>query len=542
MVRREDGFTLIEVTIAAAVLLVGVLGTLAMLNQAAHSTITSKAREQGVSLQREIVEAARAVPYERLAPTAVVGEIQAGTDLGDDQPGVPGWQVRRRNVTYTVAVGACSVDDPVDGTGIVSDATFCPPATPTSARTCLTLLGVDGAIQGTPAAVGAGVDVGNCGIDLDVDGQVDNLTRAQLAGSGINLCANPGWCPAGATDQLPDDYKRITTLVRWGVGGGSRYALQSTTVPNPGSGAAPQTVSLTSLAGVTVTSGTALQFEAITSRVPATVAWSVDGSTRGTAAGAGTAWRFSWDIGVVSTGAAPAAGEVLDGAYVVGAKAFDAYGAYGQTKAVTVSLNRRTPYAPERLAAGRNTGASGGAGVVDFEWAPNRERDLVGYRVYRRPASGDPVQVCPATAGATTTATRCQAGAQPGDPQLYYYAVAVDRSAAGVLREGAASALATVNSTNTAPLAPSGLVASTSGSAVVLSWTASPGDPDPGDSVAYYRIYRDGTAYADRYDRTGTATELSYTDVDSNGVTHTYRVVAVDTQLGESAFSEAVTR
>src|SRR5205085_1698978 len=135
-----------------------------------------------------------------------------------------------------------------DGTGIVDDAAFCPPGTTTTSATCRTLLGVTGAIQGTAAAASAGVDAGNCGVDLNLDGQVDNFTRSQLTAAGLNLCAQ-GWCPSTSTDSYPDDYKRIKTLVRWNVGGGSRYALQSTTVPNPGSSAAPQMTSLTSAGG-----------------------------------------------------------------------------------------------------------------------------------------------------------------------------------------------------------------------------------------------------------------------------------------------------
>jgi Tfp pilus assembly protein PilV len=538
---REEGFTLVEVTIASLVLLVGVLGTLTMLNYSNLATVTSKAREQGVSLQREIVEAARSIPYDQLSPNAVVARIQAQPDLGDDRPGTPGWQVNRRGVTYTVSVGTCSVDDTGDGTGAVDDAMFCPPGTTTSSATCRSLLGNSGAIQGTAAAATAGINTGNCGIDLNLDGQVDNFTRAQLSAAGLNLCAL-GWCPATPTDAYPDDYKRVKTLVRWNVGGGSRYALQSTTVPNPGSSAAPQTTALTSASGQTITSGTSLTFAATVSRTPAAVAWSVDGSAKGTATGAGTAWSFAWPIGTVSAGASPNSGEVLDGPYVVSAKAFDAYGASGQSKAVTVSLNRRRPYAPTRFAGGRNTGASGGSGVVDLEWAPSRERDLVGYRVYRVPTTGAAVQVCPATAGQTTSATSCQATGQPLTALVTYQMVAVDRDVTGALREGDPSATTGVVLTNTPPAAPGTLSASSSNGNVILSWAASAGDTDAGDSIAYYRIYRDGTSVDERFDRTGTGAELTWTDDHTNGVEHTYRVVAVDTQLGESGFSNAVLR
>lgn len=540
----EGGFTLIEVMVAAFILVVGILGTLQMLTYSSLATTTTKAREQGVALQREIVEAARSLPYDQLMPNSIVSKIQALPDLGDDQPSTPGWQIERRGFTYTVSVGTCSVDDPSDGTGNDSDATFCPPGNTTSAATCRTILGTSGSIQGNPGvATSNTLDIGNCGIDLNLDGQVDYLTRAQLAtDAGLSLCSMLNWCPTTTTDTYPDDYKRIVTLVRWNRGGGSRYALQSTTVPNPGSAAAPQMLSLTPTAGTLVTSGSSITFNAVTSRTPAAVAWSVDGNATGTATGAGTGWTFSWNLGTVSTGASPNSGEILDGAYVVSAKAFDAYGSFGQTKAQTITLNRRPPYAPGQFAGGRNPSGSGGSGAVDFEWAPNKERDVVGYRVYRVPATGSPVQVCPATAGATTQATACEAADEPSTLSLNYYAVAYDRDTAGNLRAGDVSPTITVTSTNNPPLPPGTLSASTSNGNTVLTWGASAGDPDVGDQVAFYRIYRDGKAYDNRYDRTGTGNELTYTDTNTNGVTHDYSVVAVDTQLAESTFSNTVTR
>ena len=45
-----------------------------------------------------------------------------------------------------------------------------------------------------------------------------------------------------------------------------------------------------------------------------------------------------------------------------------------------------------------------------------------------------------------------------------------------------------------------------------------------GTSVAFYRIYRDGTAFADRYDRTGSGTELSIVDERTDATQHRYWV------------------
>lgn len=530
--RREDGFTLVEVTVAAFVMVVGLLGTLAMLDNANLTTASTKAREQGVALQRELIEAARSLPYDDLVVGGVVPAIQAQGDLRDDQNGTPGWQISRRGVTYTVSVGACSVDDPGDGQGTADDATFCPSGGRTSSATCRALLGPTAAIQGVAGAAAAGLAVGDCGLDTNRDGEVDELTRSALS-SHVDLCAQ-GLCPTNLTDTQPDDYKRIVTLVTWDRGTGSRFAVQAATVPNPGSAAAPQVNNLTPNA-LTVTTASRLTFSALTSRAAATVAWSVNGSARGTADSVANAWTWDWDIGPVSAGGTPNADEVPDGVYVVGAKAFDPYGVSGETRSVTVSINRRAPYAPDGFTGGRDAGGS--TDVVDFEWSPNTARDLDGYRVYRQPVTGAPVQVCPATAGTTTASTNCQATGQPGDPLVTYYVVGVDHDTSGNLREGAPSTPHAVTLTNTAPAPPGTLTATSVDGNTVLSWSASAGDPDNGDSIDFYRIYRDGTAYADRYDRTGTSSELTYTDTRTDGEAHLYRVVAVDTQLAESSFS-----
>src|SRR3954471_5076481 len=179
--RGEAGFTLVEVTVAAFVLVVGLLGTLSMLDSANLATASTQAREQGVALQRELVEAARSIPYDELVPGGVVSAIRSRPNLADEQSGVPGWQISRRGVVYTVSVGACSIDDPSDGVGAVDDATFCPSGPGTPAATCRSLLGATGSIQGVSGAAGAGLAVGNCGLDLNLDGEVDELTRSSLS-------------------------------------------------------------------------------------------------------------------------------------------------------------------------------------------------------------------------------------------------------------------------------------------------------------------------------------------------------------------------
>src|SRR5215210_2091194 len=57
----EDGFTLVELMMAALVLVVGVLGVLSLLDHANRATERTKHREAATNLAREVIEASRAV-------------------------------------------------------------------------------------------------------------------------------------------------------------------------------------------------------------------------------------------------------------------------------------------------------------------------------------------------------------------------------------------------------------------------------------------------------------------------------------------------
>ncbi len=511
-VRKEAGFTLVEVMVAATVMLVGMLGVALMLNQASTATYSTKAREQGIALQRELMEAARGIPYDQLVNNGLVTAIQSSQGTGlSDSSSEAGWTIRRRDFTYAVAMGVCSVDDPSDGLGPHDAATFCVSgAGQTTPDQCASILTPTTGIAG--AAGASGPAVGDCGLDRNLDGAVDSLT---------------GSSPAGIADKTPDDYKRIVVLVRWDGGAGRRFALQSATVSNPGLSSAPYVTQLTTSAADPIASGTGASLTATTSRAPAAVSIFVDGTQLGTATGSGTTWNFSWNLGSVSATTTPSDGEVLDGSYVVSAKAFDSYGTAGSPRALTLRLNRRISYPPSRFEAGRNGTA------VDFEWARSKERDVERYRVYRVSNDGSPnAKVC------DTVQTHCQDVNASQDPTLSYYAVAVDKDNAGALREGDPSAIDTVTLTNTAPGPPGSLSASSASGNTILIWSAS---STPAD-VAFYRIYRDGVAYADRYDRTSTAAQLSFIDTKTGGIQHSYWVAAVDSELAESTKRGPVVR
>ncbi len=517
----ERGFTLIEVLVAFFLLMIGMAGTALMLNTANATTAGTKAREQGIALQREVIEAGRSIPYDELTPASVVSAVQAKPGLNTQSTGDSSWKIRRGGVTYTVTMGACSVDDPSDGEGAHDPASFCAAGTSsTTPADCRQLLGLVANGQ-TPVLTGeAALDVGSCGIDLNADGTVDNLVEASV---GVCLL---GACGGGTTDSMPDDYKRVVSLVTWDRGTGGRYALQSTTVPNPGSAAGVSIATLartpSSATGpITSSAVTSVPFAATTSRSAATVAWSVNGATREPGTGSGTSWSWDWPLGTVD-----AEGAMLDGSYLVGAKAFDANGVSGATRSTTVVLNRRKPYAPANFLAGRNGDS------VEFEWTSNAERDIEGYRVYQ---NGVTAPVC-----ALRRATSCRQVPAPAKPLLglldkSYTVVAVDKDPNGILREGDPSSH-TLNSALLAPQPPTGLTATLVDGAATLSWTAS-----SSSDIAFYRIYRDGQSYDDRYDRVAN-TESTYTDPRADGTSHSYSITAVNGQLQESTKVGPVTR
>ncbi len=121
----ERGFTLIEVMVTMLILVVGIAGAIAMIDGANARTLANKEREAGNAVTREVIEAARSVPYRQLAPTTAVAQLQAIPGLEDTTPSTTAWTVERRNQTYTISLTVCSVDDDQDGLGTTAGGNFC---------------------------------------------------------------------------------------------------------------------------------------------------------------------------------------------------------------------------------------------------------------------------------------------------------------------------------------------------------------------------------------------------------------------------------
>ncbi|MFL5868014.1 MAG: prepilin-type N-terminal cleavage/methylation domain-containing protein, partial [Thermoleophilaceae bacterium] len=120
----ERGFTLIEVLAAMLVLLVGVLGTVGLIDGANATTSFTKGREGGTNLARELIEMSRSVDYDKVTAGALPGQLQSKPGLGDADTATAGWQITRRGVDYTIVTSACTFDDGTDKAGS-HDGSFC---------------------------------------------------------------------------------------------------------------------------------------------------------------------------------------------------------------------------------------------------------------------------------------------------------------------------------------------------------------------------------------------------------------------------------
>jgi hypothetical protein len=91
----------------------------------------------------------------------------------------------------------------------------------------------------------------------------------------------------------------------------------------------------------------------------------------------------------------------------------------------------------------------------------------------------------------------------------------------------------------TTPNVPTALTTAPDGNGgTALTWQA----PSGTTAADFYRIYRDGLAYADRYDTAGDtgAATVTWTDTQTGGVAHTYRVTAASAGLAESSMAGPV--
>lgn len=257
LTQEEDGFTLVEVLVAAVVLVVGMLGVFTLVDAANGTTTRSMAREGATTLARDLVERSRQVAFDSHGSPAFGTSVRtslpdAGSTVAIDSST---FQVTRRgNRRYTATIVSCKVDDPADGIG-PHDSTFCDfadappgggnpaPGAPTGTAVTLKLLGL-------PIAVplgGALVESTVCGLlGANPIGSVAALDA--LLGRGgttnsvlglVNSGADVALCPASTTgeqfalDRTAADFSKVTATITWLDGTTTRTLKQSTLVANP---------------------------------------------------------------------------------------------------------------------------------------------------------------------------------------------------------------------------------------------------------------------------------------------------------------------
>ena len=489
----QAGFTLVEVMVAIVILLVGILGVVSLVDGANAVTSKTKAREAGTNIARSVIEVSRSVRYRDLTTNELLAAVGTRPGLADVKPATPGYTIRSRGVDFEMALTVCSLDDPKDNLGThPGGVVFCP----------------------------------------DTD----------MLGAG-----------EPSRDRNPDDYKRVRVTLVWKTRATEQSITQTSSIINPVGGLGPSVIGLTMTSPSSSSSDQVrietdvdyARFAASTSTSAAELNWSVGGDTQGKADGGPINWTFQWDFDKPN-------GDTIyyDCTYVVQADAFDNQGRAGAPRALTVILNRRAPLAVGNFGGGRN----GNGDRVDLQWTATPECDVEGYRVFRSasPATDGAQITCLDQDAATfTTETACLDD-PPGPGPWYYKVRAVDTIGSGALREGDWSTEVAVGGTNDLPSVPQGLTTCVGGDlgcegpdgssapsgVIVIGWDPS---TDSDGNVQLYRVYRDGTAYADRH---GTffpsGGSNAWFEFAPDSSAHTYYVTAVDDDFGESAPSAGI--
>jgi Tfp pilus assembly protein PilV len=362
------------------------------------------------------------------------------------------------------------------------------------------------------------------------------------------------------------DIKQVTATVGWTTLQGTAHQVTETTamssagqdpgliatglalaasqqgaagISGPANGTAPV---------VTSTAITSLQFQVTAPTGTTAIVWTLNGGRQstwnGSAPSSGTTWTSAgWPLSGLS-----------DGTYTVGAQAEDASGVDGPPVTLTVRLIRNVPSAPNVTGYGFNPNVMVGGQATfgaDFQWSANPEMNVVGYRVYK---SG--TQICETST--TAFSSNCGTNAWCSTPTACVDLAAVTSGATytvkalyydanNALQEGNPQTV-TLSSGTPVPPPPvpqvSMSVVTAPDNTAILTWSP----PSGGTPVSFYRIYRGGDNYSDRYDTVAASscsTTCTYHDT-GRTIQSSYWVTAVGgtspgSDMAESAATGPVT-
>ncbi len=479
-VRSERGFTLIEAIVAGAVLVVGLLTAYAILVISDHASASVRAREAAVTLARQATEDARSIPYSQVSSSTIVTTLEGMPGLASSSSG-SSWTISRSGTAYTLNATVTSVYD----------------------------------------------------------------------------CKDPANDPSGTCANNTVDLKQIAVTVSWTTFQGAAHSVtETTTVSSAGQDAGliasglqlasptapgPYTTSTSTATAPVITSAsaTSLTFSVTAPSGTAAVVWTLDGGKESTWAGStpssGTTWTSSaWSISGVS-----------DGTYTIGAQAEDSDGVDGPAVTMTVRLIRNVPSAPNVTGYGFNSSTTVGgptSTVADLQWSANPELNVIGYKVTSPTGSTCSTSTTSFSATGCTnwwcfSPTACIDLNPPSvnASNLTYTIQALYDDTNNNLQAGTATNVTLASGApNPPPAVPlvSLSVITEPDDTGILTWTP----PTGGTAVSFYRIYRDGDAYSNRYDTLSASsctTTCTYHDT-NRSTSHSYYITAVSASMAES--------
>lgn len=192
--RDSSGSSLVEMMVAAFVLLAGIGGTFTMVDTSQRQTLHNRQRTAAANLGRELLEQTRSLDYTQLTPGTLVPLLRAKASLRGTSAGPGNWVIERENVDLAITSTVCTGDDPMDGLASPPPQNACP-AVP--------------AVPGTPA------------------------------------------------ETNPDDYRRVAFTLAWGPAA-AQQVTYTAIIQNPGGGTGPRVTTFPDPSAGQITSATSI--------------------------------------------------------------------------------------------------------------------------------------------------------------------------------------------------------------------------------------------------------------------------------------------
>ena len=229
----ERGMTLVEVMAAMVILVIGVLGTLTLIEGSLASTSHTTSREQATNLARDLIERSRQADYKDVTYALAPATLRSKLPASDGATALSGstFTVTRRNVEYAVTVFACSIDDPTDGAG-QGDATYCaPPDSTTGPASPTPGLAASVNVLGITVPAGGTLLQTVCNA-VGTPAILSRLTAAVSRVVPLSVCPTGAGTGTVQYDSTPDDLRRVRVDVSW-TRGGTGAISQTTLLTNP---------------------------------------------------------------------------------------------------------------------------------------------------------------------------------------------------------------------------------------------------------------------------------------------------------------------